>query len=226
MQNFIKKENDYHGYICYSKIFLLFHIDKNIILKIMEQKKPKENEELVLFELEQPNKFDKENATNTDISEFSLNPKNKKILFFPYSCFEISEISKNEKKYYTIRLEYLGKYVDKLPKRFEDINDIPESQFTQDFLSSQIYSQKGIERLIAKKPNFLPFSFKKYITDKNKEVNRKSNVKNKIFKYRFKNNLDRKKYLKIIGSKIKYKMMNRCKKNLQNRFIKIKLGKY
>ena len=169
MQNFIKKENDYHGYICYSKIFLLFHIDKNIILKIMEQKKPKENEELVLFELEQPNKFDKENATNTDISEFSLNPKNKKILFFPYSCFEISEISKNEKKYYTIRLEYLGKYVDKLPKRFEDINDIPESQFTQDFLSSQIYSQKGIERLIAKKPNFLPFSFKKYITDKNKE---------------------------------------------------------
>ena len=153
MQNFKKTENDYHGYICYSKIFLLFHIDKNIILKIMEQKKPKENEELVLFELEQPNKFDKENATNTDILEFSLEPKNERILFFPFSCFEISEISKNEKKYYTIRLEYLGKYVDKckLPKRFE-MKDIPDSQFKQDFLSSRI-SQQGIERLTVKYSN-------------------------------------------------------------------------
>ena len=107
----------------------------------------------MLFELEQPNKFDKENATNTDISEFSLNPQNKKILFFPYSCFEISEISKNEKKYYTIRLEYLGKYVDKckLPKRFE-MKDIPDSQFKQDFLSSRI-SQQGIERLTVKYSN-------------------------------------------------------------------------
>ncbi len=166
IKSFKKRKDDFHGYTCYTKIFISFTTEKDIALDFINQNKDKLkfNEKLVLFEIEEGNeKMDKESATNTNIEEYSLNPENKEILFFPYSCFEITEISNDDEAYTNIKLQYFGKYKDQVPEDINEMTNIPETQFVKDFLSSQVCSEEGLEELVEENPKIFKFDHNKYL---------------------------------------------------------------
>ena len=53
-------------------------------------------------------------ATHGDIENISFYPKEKEVLFFPFSSFEIKDIEEqimNNEMIYIINLKYLGKYI-------------------------------------------------------------------------------------------------------------------
>jgi hypothetical protein len=166
IKSFKKRKDDFHGYTCYTKIFISFTTEKDIALDFINQNKNnlKFNEKLVLFEIEEGNeKMDGVTATNTNIEEYSINPENKEILFFPYSCFEITEISNDDEAYTNIKLQYFGKYKDQVPEDINEMKDIPECQFVKDFLSSQVCSKEGLEDLVEENPKIFTFDHNKYI---------------------------------------------------------------
>ena len=166
IKSFKKRKDDFHGYTCYTKIFISFTTEKDIALDFINQNKNnlKKKEELVLFEIEEGNeKIDGVAATNTNIEEYSLNPENKEILFFPYSCFEITEISNDDEAYTNIKLQYFGKYKDQVPEDINEMTNIPETQFVKDFLSSQVCSEEGLEELVEENPKIFTFDHNKYV---------------------------------------------------------------
>ena len=100
------KESYLPGSIVYSKSFLSFSTDLNIAMKF------KKNVLLIIEEF-------KDGAINypacASVKKFSFIKKEEEILIFPFACFEINRIQKIEEKeknkdYYTIYLNYLGKY--------------------------------------------------------------------------------------------------------------------
>ena len=197
------------NFICFIKNFVTFTLDENIVLEYLNNNKNNINDykELVLFEIDEGNDiFDKENATNTDISNFSFYPEKKEILFFPFSCFEISEVYKiGESKYdfVYIKMNYLGKYKSKVPKEIKNWNNIPESNFVSSFFSSSIYVDEEIRKIVDNNKNVFDFNIKKYLISKiykikknidnqdslninQEKSNEKSVIENsKIFKYKW-----------------------------------------
>ena len=80
--------------ICFSKVFLNFSLSKDSGMKIMEDCKKEldeDKEKLVFFEIiKGDEKIDSNNATNVEFDKVSYYPERKEVLFFPYSCFEVS----------------------------------------------------------------------------------------------------------------------------------------
>ena len=125
-----KKIPDLPGCIFYSKGFFSSTNEIDVCFWYMLNREKKENEEYVLYEIEEENEIDGKNASNTNVENISKYYSQKEILFFPFSSFEINRIEeriyKNE-KYYHIYLSYLGKYKEKIDKT----EKIPETEFTK-----------------------------------------------------------------------------------------------
>ena len=163
------KRKDLPECICYNKAFLSSSLDEEVARGFMIKKKPKENEIRVLYIFEKVEKLDEENATNADIWELSYYKKEREILFFPFSCFEISDVKykemtivdKNNKKnkfgYYEVHLCYLGKYRSKIDKTIK----IPENDFTKTILSSNVLEKNEMNKKTNK--NKFDFDINKYI---------------------------------------------------------------
>ena len=97
--------------------------------------KKKENKEKVLYKIHSCENLYIENATNVDVQAFSIFENEKEILFFPFSCFEITGIEKKEEEdYYLINLVYLGKY----KKKIKSTEKIPESKFVKEVFKTTI----------------------------------------------------------------------------------------
>ena len=142
-----KKKSSLPSYICFSKSFLSTSLDYKVALKFMVRKSLESNQNYVLYEIEKGNYIDRKNASNSDTQEFSYFKNEKEILFFPFSSFEVGEIKAleyNKKKYYHIKLYYLGKYEYSLPKID---HNIPETNFTASILRTEIFIKKNIENL-------------------------------------------------------------------------------
>ena len=100
------KKDDLPGCLCYNKSFLSSSLDENIAFGFMARKSKylKENEELALFIIDKGKKRDgreinfndSDFASNVDVQEFSF-LKEKEILFFPFSSFEIIKIKKKKR---------------------------------------------------------------------------------------------------------------------------------
>ncbi len=155
-----KKEN-LPACICYSKIFLTFSIDEKIALELMHLNKNKlqKNETLVLLEIEKgENELDKKKSTNVNLEKISKFPERKEVLFFPFSCFEVSEI-KNEFKfkynYIRIKLKYLGKYQKLIPETKEKWEMIQNRAFTKDFTHSILCDQNELLQISEKNPELI-----------------------------------------------------------------------
>ena len=143
-----KKKSSLPSYICFSKSFLSTSLDYKVALKFMVRKSLESNQNYVLYEIEKGNYIDHKNASNSYIQEFSYFKNEKEILFFPFSSFEVGEINALEyktKKYYHIKLYYLGKYEYSLPKIID--HNIPETNFTASILRTEIFIKKNIENL-------------------------------------------------------------------------------
>ena len=125
------KKNYYSKYPCiiYSKAFMSFSLDKDVAMGFMKNKVPTEKQYRVLYIL-QSSEINEKNATNADLTEISFFEKEKEILLFPFSIYEISDVKK-ESNYYLIYLNILGKYKRDFDyqSRSEIIDSIHQSKY-------------------------------------------------------------------------------------------------
>ena len=119
--------------LIYSKAFMSFSLDKNIAMDFMKRKTLTEDTVRCLYILKGENAIDK-NATNADLSDISFYEDEKEILLFPFSVYEIADI-KEEKGYYEIYLNILGKYKKLFKDEFQNksafIYAINQSNYVQ-----------------------------------------------------------------------------------------------
>jgi hypothetical protein len=156
INNFIynKKYNIPSSY-CYSKIFLCFTLKREIAIDLIKinKTKLKNDESLVLFQIETGNDYyDQDYCSNADICQMSYYPNREEVLFFPFSCFEVIQSEKKirfELSYQLIRLRYLGKYRDLVPKNLFDCNNIPITKFSQNLFKSTI-SDENLKKMVIK----------------------------------------------------------------------------
>ena len=84
----------------------------------MEKVKLENNEFYSFFEIQKNDLIKAQSIPNVYIKEYSFTGE-EEIIFFPFSCFEISSFekktNKKNKEYYHIGSIYLGKYED-IPK--------------------------------------------------------------------------------------------------------------
>ena len=110
-----------------------FSLDKNIAMDFMKRKTLTEDTVRCLYILKGENAIDK-NATNADLSDISFYEDEKEILLFPFSVYEIADI-KEEKGYYEIYLNILGKYKKLFKDEFQNksafIYAINQSNYVQ-----------------------------------------------------------------------------------------------
>ena len=138
------------GAIVFSRSFLSFTKEKNIADDFL--KRLKENLELkkVLYILEKDDNINYSLSTHGDIEKISFYKKEKEVLFFPFSSFEIKEIKqikKDNKVLYEIRLLYLGKYIKEIEndkKIVETENKIPNSEFERQIVEIGLIRQEDI----------------------------------------------------------------------------------
>ena len=115
--------------LVYSKQFQTFTQIEDIAKKNLLDIKDKKSVP-ILYEL---SKLEAQEAyaSNIDIGDFSCNPNNKEVLFFPYNCFIIEKIEEKKVKIDSkkieikiIKLNYLGNYSKNInqKKLIEDLN--------------------------------------------------------------------------------------------------------
>ena len=156
-----KKEN-IPGCICYNKSILSTSISKEIALNFLNYKDPNEDEIKALFVINKGDEFDLndlDNASNMDIQDYSVLHE-QEIIFLPFSCFEIIEIinkNDNGNEFLLIKLNYIGKYKNKINKD----DKIPKNNFTIDIMSSDILDK--IEMNKESNKNKFDFDIEKYI---------------------------------------------------------------
>ena len=135
-KSLMKKKEGLPGVIVFSKTFLSFTKDNKIAKTFLNKQKNNDDLNKILFILENDNKIDYSLSTHADIQNISFIPKEKEVLFFPFSSFEIKEIKEvniNKEKIYEIKLLYLGKYINKLEINVSD-NITPNSEFKNQIL--------------------------------------------------------------------------------------------
>ena len=151
--------------ICFISIFLKFNVEKKIPLEFLKNKKniKKEDEKLIFFEIQEGQKIDHNNVSNTDIQKFSVHEDRKEILFFPYSSFEIWDFDPNENKegFIRIKLSYLGKYRKDVSGDVKKWKDIKIKGFFKKFIESKI-AQGGIEKIEKDNPEAFAHNILEY----------------------------------------------------------------
>ena len=140
-KNFLENSKCY----CYNNGYLFFTLDQNEAKQSMNNKVPKSNEVKVLFEIESGNDLDLKYASNVEFKEYS-NSKQKEILFFPYSSFEILKIDEID-GYYKIVLGYIGNHIKEAEKDNKNNKDnIIPTRFLYEVLNEKkIVSEKQVE---------------------------------------------------------------------------------
>ena len=148
----LKKKNLPAG-IVFSKSFLSFTKAKNIAEYFLENQTPQGDGNVklskVLFILESEDNIDYSLSTHADIEQLADDPREREVLFFPFSSFEIKDINwKEDKKRYEIKLLYLGKneYIKQLNNQKEILSNTPININDQklDKASSNVSSRSNI----------------------------------------------------------------------------------
>ena len=138
------------GAIVFSKSFLSFAMEKDVADSFFERGKDEEirkkNLSRVMYIIKEKNN-EYNLSTNCDIEKISMIPKEKEILFLPFSCFEIKE-KKPITNGYEITLSYLGKYLKEIkddPNLYLDSKILPDSEFKKQL--SEFGLIKDIEKV-------------------------------------------------------------------------------
>jgi hypothetical protein len=161
------KHENLPGAIVFSKTFLSFTKDKTIAEKFLNLEGENSNLSNILFILRNDDKIDYISSTHADIENISLFPYEKEVLFFPFSSFEIRDISEKYikgQKIYVIELLYLGKYLKEIIKDrnvFETEENIPNTEFRKEIIkfglikSESIQNKKSMKILFEKYENYM-----------------------------------------------------------------------
>ena len=183
----IKKEG-LPSSIVFSKSFLSFSKDINQAINFLCINNNRNDKDLsnVLFILTKDDSLGYNLATHGDIEKISFFPKEKEILFFPFSSFEIKEITYNEdNKRYEIKLLYLGKYLKEIKDNenlLKNPDIIPDSDFKKQFIDCGFIKDEIVENLTT---NFLYERFTQYEkviqrnNNNNDNINKKGNDDNR-----------------------------------------------
>jgi hypothetical protein len=106
---------DLPGPIVFSKTFLSFSKEIETAKDFLNNTEENNNFYKVLITLtKDDSKDDNINyslSTHADIEKISFFPREKEVLFFPFSCFAIQNVEKDNSGVYKIGLLYLGKYL-------------------------------------------------------------------------------------------------------------------
>ena len=154
--------------IVYSRTFLSFSENLDVAKIFYYTSLPNDNTEKIIYEIEEIREnenIDPNTFSYCSIRQFSEITIENEVLFFPFSCFEVTEIENeeniNESK--KMKLKYLGKY-----------GDIIKEQLGEDFFKekeSTKFSDDLIKEKITINEDFKPFwTIKK--TFKNKYDNK------------------------------------------------------
>ena len=142
-KNFLENSKCY----CYNNGYLFFTLDQNEAKQSMNNKvlEDSEDEVKVLFEIESGNDDDLKYVSNVEFKKYS-NSKQKEILFFPYSSFEILKIDKND-DYYKIELGYIGNHIKEAEKDNKNNKDniIPTRFLSEVLNEKKIVSEEYVE---------------------------------------------------------------------------------
>ena len=146
--NYLNNKNkEFPSLIIYSKIFISFTKNKELAQKKIS--KNKINKAPVLFELENKDLINKNLYTHFDLENISNIPNNQKVLFLPFSSFEIKEIKEiedNGRIIFQINLGFLNKYDLFLRNYNKNINlneIIPSSLFKEEFMKFKIFNNSN-----------------------------------------------------------------------------------
>ena len=186
----INKEKFEPSYLMYSRAFLSFTKEEDKTLQFLLSG---EGTKTILFRLN--NILDNEILSNADLKEISDIPEEKEVLFFPFSAFIITNISKKNENIYYIDLEYLGIYKHNIDKCIEEVNNNPDNPelfnkiirtpFAKDCIQSQIITSKSeknnTEENISKSQEIIIKNIFKN-NDDNKSKGQESIIRN-ILKY-------------------------------------------
>ena len=186
----INKEKFEPSYLMYSRAFLSFTKEQDKTLQFLSSG---EGTKTILFRLN--NILDNEILSNADLKEISDIPEEKEVLFFPFSAFIITNISKKNENIYYIDLEYLGIYKHNIDKCIEEVNNNPDNPelfnkiirtpFAKDCIQSQIITSKSeknnTEENISKSQEIIIKNIFKN-NDDNKSKGQESIIRN-ILKY-------------------------------------------
>ena len=194
------KIKDLPSSIVFSKSFLSFSKEPKVAKKFLDREESNENMQKVLFILEKDENLGNNLATHGDIEKISFYPKEKEVLFFPFSAFEIkSSIENKKEKRYDINLKYLGKYLKEIENIKLDKSKIPDSEFKKQLTDFGLIKKENLENINIKT---LVKSFKQYEKDiedikieknklapKNLNQNEKNNIHNSNLENKFDNNI-------------------------------------
>ena len=150
----IKNKNDFPKTIVYCRSFLSFSENlETTKFRMWDELNINKNLERVLFEMEEINKIPKEENENNDIdlnslSNCSLKSFSKKrdedeVLFFPFSCFEVTNIEKKKKNdltYYKINLKNMGRLgnIIKNQLKTDFFKEMKMSKYAEDLTKAKI----------------------------------------------------------------------------------------
>jgi len=209
IKGFLKnKIKDLPGAIVFSKSFLSFSKDIKVAEKFLNDKIDDENLSKVLYIIKKDDKIDYNLSTHCDIENISIFPEEKKVLFFPFSSFEIKDINEkiyNNEKIYEIKLLYLGKYL----KEIENIDKkIPDSEFKKEMIESGLIFEKKMEKAKDIINHFK--EFKDNINKKNSNLNEYNNKINITY------NIENENRIRIFGEEFVQNNKDKCKIIFEN----------
>ena len=158
IKNYLKiKNKGLPGAIVFSKSFLSFSKSKDIAEYFLNHDNNfDEKLSKVLFILKKDDTLEYSLLTHADIEQLSFYPREKEVLFFPFSSFEIQKIEEkniNGEKRYEIILLYLGKYLKEIENDkniIENKNNLIKSEFKDQFVNSGLIPKETIENINSK----------------------------------------------------------------------------
>ena len=211
IKTFLKNKKGEEKSIVFSKSFLSFSKDKDIAKKFLEKKNTNEKLSKVFLKVQKDNDIGYNLSTHADIEKISIYPKEREVLFFPFSSFEIQdvkEVNMNNEQVYEIELLYLGKYLKDLENDKSlslNENKLPDSKFKTQLKNSGLVEKEKIENVDIKTVNN---DFKKY----EKEIKENEMKNNFITGEIYINDYDVNQEIPIINSFENVKRINKFKK--------------
>ena len=150
---FFKKINDFPKILLYSKSFLSFSDDYKQAKKFLDPQNQSTSCIQVLYIIEEikNDNYDKITLSNARIEEYS-NYREKEVLIFPLSCFELINIELNDRTCVTIHLRYIGIYKNLIKEKLGEnyMEKIKPTNFSQDLLVNGIVKNNYIPSWVLK----------------------------------------------------------------------------
>ena len=150
------KNNDLPSSILFSKSFLSFTKSYDEAKKFLNHVESDEKFSKILFILEKDDNIKYNLSTHGDIEKISFYPKEKEVLFFPFSSFEVKSLEEKnigKEKIYQIKLLYLGKYLENIENDKNIIskeNILPDCQFKTQLTDSGLINKELINNMNTK----------------------------------------------------------------------------